>query len=168
MSDLPAVLRMQHNFNNEGLDQEAFDFIDSLVDVPLNELVYDLEVPSLPGSVLSPAHSSGTPAQGSQNNGNESHGQNKISVHEFGTNRSEHDRELGRRSQRRFRDRKKVHCMLHSRKAQATLRTAPTHTPAPLSLLSTSRSEVVEKEQLVPPRRSGRRSKQSWQTPKQL
>lgn len=104
MSDLPAALRMQHNSNNEVLDQGVFDFIDSLVDVPLDQLACDLEFPFLPSSVS--ADGSETPAQGSQNTGNETHGQQ--SVPQVERNRSEHDREVGRRSQRRFREKKKV------------------------------------------------------------
>lgn len=133
MSDLPAALHMQHNFNNEVLDQGVFDFIDSLVDVPLDELVCDLEAPFLPSSV--PADSSETPAQHSQVIGNESHGQQ--SVPQIERNRSEHDRELGRRSQRRFRAKKKVQYMTQSSRAQAALLTVPTDMPAPVSLMST-------------------------------
>ena len=94
-------------------DDGIFDFLDDLVDVPLSDCVYDLPSVGSPSSENiiacgSDVPVSCTPTQDFRNinEGNQDAEPNRSSE----SKRTEHARALGRRSQRRFRERRKVFC----------------------------------------------------------
>ena len=98
-------------------DDGIFDFLDDLGDVPLSDCVCDLPSVGPPSSETTAACSSDvqvscTPTQEFCNINERS--QDAEPDRSSESKRTEHARELGRRSQRRFRERRKVFCSLNS------------------------------------------------------
>ncbi len=115
--DLPADMPNKQRSGQELQDDGIFDFLDDLVDVPLSDCVCDLPSVGPPSSDTPLACSSGvqrscTPTQDSRNitEGSQDAEPNRSSE----SKRTEHARVLGRRSQRRFRERKKVFAQQYS------------------------------------------------------
>jgi hypothetical protein len=104
---MPDKQRSRQDVQDDGI----FDSLDDLVDVPLSDFVCDLASIG-PSSLESPFACSSdvqwscTPTQDSRNISQKS--QNAEPNRSSESHRTEHARELGRRSQRRFRERKKV------------------------------------------------------------
>ena len=110
---LPADMHNKDRPGQDLQDDRIFDFLDDIVDVPLSDYVCDLPSNGPPSSDTPLACSSGiqwscTPAQDIRNitEGSQDAEPNRFSE----SKRTEHARALGRRSQRRFRERKKVFC----------------------------------------------------------